>query len=231
MSDRSNPPLPRSRQAVTAGRLAPVAMAALLLLGACVAQPTPTPLPVPTPTRTATASATPTTSVEATESAAASPSATPAPPLSLELPPQQDSRVVSVAVEPSVAAEGGQIVVRVSSAADERIDELVLRWPTELAQSLFLAPFSPSADRIRDGGPPLVQDWTKWVIGPGEQGEPAGTTSLGWGPLFAGASLEIPIVVTRRAAGPVAFDLQVLAGNDVLTLDGGDPAEVRVEIP
>ena len=44
-----------------------------------------------------------------------------------------------------------------------------------------LAPFEPSDDRIRDGGPPLVQEWTKWVIGPGERGEPAGTTS-GSGP-------------------------------------------------
>ena len=69
------------------------------------------------------------------------------------------------------------------------------------------------------------------LIGPGEQGEPAGTTSLGYGPLLAGATLEMPLVVTRRAPGSVAFDLQVLAGNDLLTLADGSPAELRVEVP
>jgi hypothetical protein len=69
------------------------------------------------------------------------------------------------------------------------------------------------------------------VVGPGERGEPDGTTSLGWGPLLAGATLEIPIVVTREAPGRVAFDLQVLAGNDLLTLADGTPADLRVEIP
>ena len=53
-------------------------------------------------------------------------------------------------------------------------------------RSLFLAPFEPSDDRIREGGPPLVQEWTKWVVGPGERGEPEGTTSLGYGPILAG---------------------------------------------
>jgi hypothetical protein len=129
------------------------------------------------------------------------------------------------------AGEDGTITVTVTSGADTRIDELVLRWPTELGEALFLAPFSPSDERIRDGGPPLVQPWTKWVIGPGERGEPGGTISLGWGPLLAGATLEIPIVVTRRADGPVAFDLQVLAGNDLLTLEAGEPAQQRVEVP
>lgn len=137
-----------------------------------------------------------------------------------------------MAVTPNVPADGdGTITVVVTSAADTRIDELVLRWPTELDASLFLAPFTPSEERVRDGGDPLVQPWTKWVIGPGERGEPAGTTSLGWGPLLAGATLEIPIVVTRRADGPVSFDLQVLAGNDLLTLEDGEPAQFRVEIP
>ena len=130
-----------------------------------------------------------------------------------------------------VGDEGGTLTITVTSAAAERIDELVLRWPTELNEILFLAPFTPSEDRIRDGGPPLVQPWTKWVRGPGEQGEPDGTTSIGWGPLLPEAQLEIALQVTRRAPGPVAFDLQLLAGNDLLTLDGGQPAELRVEIP
>jgi hypothetical protein len=176
-----------------------------------------------------TASAVPTSEPSDTE--AASPTATPEPSLSLDLPDASDSREVSVTVEPNVGAEGGEIIVSVTSAADERIDELVLRWPTELGTTLVLAPFVPSEDRIRDGGPPLVQTWTKWVVGPGEQGEPDGTISLGYGPLLPGATLTMPLNVRRIAEGAVAFDLQVLARNDILALDTGDPAEVRVEIP
>jgi hypothetical protein len=132
-------------------------------------------------------------------------------------------------VETSV--DDGSLVVSVTSGAEERIDELVLRWDTDLSEALFLAPFRPTDERIREGGPPLVQPWTKWVIGPGERGEPAGTTSIGWGPLLAGATLQIPLVAERRAEGPIAFDLQVLAGNSILTLDNGEPAELRIEVP
>lgn len=206
------------------------ALAAALLLTACLSTPSPTPtasIPpsvVPTPSPDATATAPP--------SASLAPTATPAPSLSLEPPEGRDERVVTVSVTPDVpTGADGTITVVVTSVADTRIDELVLRWPTELDASLFLAPFTPSDDRIREGGPPLVQPWTKWVVGPGERGEPAGTTSLGWGPLLAGATLEIPIVVTRRADGPISFDLQLLAGNDLLSVDGGEPAELRVEIP
>ena len=206
------------------------ALAAALLLTACLSTPSPTPtasIPpsvVPTPSPDATATAPP--------SASLAPTATPAPSLSLEPPEGRDERVVTVSVTPDVpTGADGTITVVVTSVADTRIDELVLRWPTELDASLFLAPFTPSDDRIREGGPPLVQPWTKWVVGPGERGEPAGTTSLGWGPLLAGATLEIPIVVTRRADGPISFDLQVLASNDLLSVEGGEPAELRVEIP
>jgi hypothetical protein len=175
------------------------------------------------------ASAAPTS--EPSETEAASPTATPEPSLSLDLPGGSDPREVSVTVEPNVGAEGGEIIVSVTSVADERIDELVLRWPTELGATLVLAPFVPSEERIRDGGPPLVQEWTKWVVGPGEQGEPDGTISLGYGPLLPGATLTMPLNVRRVAAGAVAFDLQVLARNDLLVIGGGDPAELRVEIP
>jgi hypothetical protein len=123
------------------------------------------------------------------------------------------------------------MVVVVTNQSEERISELVLRWPTELRETLFLAPFEPSQQRIADGGPPLWQEWTKWVDGPGERGEPAGTTSLGWGPLDAGATLTIPILVTRNAAGPVDFDFQVLAGEAILGLEDGSPAELRVQLP
>ena len=69
------------------------------------------------------------------------------------------------------------------------------------------------------------------MIGPGEQGEPAGTTSLGWGPLNPGATLTISLVATRRISGPVAFDLQLLSGEALLTTEAGAPAETRVSIP
>lgn len=207
----------------------------LTLLAACVLDPSSS----PTATTASPAgsvgpggpSATPTPS-DAPPSTPSAPTPSPEPSLSLDPPEGSDPRVVSVQVEPAVPADGdGRIVVTVTSAADTRIDELVLRWPTELNDALVLAPFAPSDERIRENGPPLVQPWTKWVIGPGERGEPDGTISLGWGPLLAGATLTIPIIVTRLAPGPVAFDLQVLSGNDLLTLDGGEPADLRIDVP
>ena len=207
---------------------------ALVLLTACVGSPSPspttwpTPPPTPEPSPTESASAAPTSG---SATATAEPTATPEPPLSIDLPQRLDDRVVAVDVASSVGADGGEIIVTVTSRARERIDELVLRWPTDLGAALFLAPFVPSEDRIRDGGPPLVQDWTKWVVGPGEEGEPAGTTSLGYGPLLAGATLRIPLSVTRVAAGPVSFDLQLLADDALLHVRGGKPAELRVQVP
>jgi hypothetical protein len=209
--------------------------AVVVLLSACISTPSPSPTPTPTaPSTPASATAIPSAGPSAAPPSAtpASPTPSPEPSLALDAPEGSDDRVVSVVVEPAVPADGdGEIVVTVTSAAETRIDELVLRWPVELNDLLFLAPFEPTDDRVRDGGPPLVQPWTKWVIGPGERGEPAGTISLGWGPLLPGATLIIPILVTRIEPGPIAFDLQVLAGNDLLTLDGGDPAELRVEVP
>jgi hypothetical protein len=179
-----------------------------------------------------TASATPPASASATTAPSATPTATPEPSLSLPLPDERDDRRVEVAVVVDLPADGdGRIDVSVTSRADALIDELVLRWPEALHGTLFPAPFEPSDDRIRDGGPPLVQPWTKWVVGPGERGEPAGTVSLGYGPLAPGATLEIPLFVTRRAPGSVAFDLQVLAGEALLTLDDGEPAGLRIEAP
>jgi hypothetical protein len=184
--------------------------------------------PAPTPTATATAGATASSSgTPATTEPV--PTATPEPPLSLDLPPHRDTRRVSYTVSTAVPADGnGTITVKVTNRTDERVTEIVLRWPTALGQTLFLAPFAPAASRLTDA---LVQPWTKWVDGPGEMGEPAGTTSLGWGPLDAGATLTIPIIVTRRAPGPVAFDLQFLAGEALLTSDEGGPAATRVSVP
>lgn len=217
---------------MTRAHRASAALAAVLIgVTGCLPRATPAPA---TPSQVATPAAAPITSDEPNPTAAgtpASPTATPEPSLSLDPPASVDPRVVTVAVEPDVGDDGGEILVTVTNRTDQRIDELVLRWPTALHEVLFPAPFVPSAERIREDGPPLVQPWTKWVVGPGEQGEPEGTTSLGYGPLLPGASLSIPLFVTRRAPGPVAFDLQALAGNDLLTLEGGDPADVRVEIP
>jgi hypothetical protein len=213
----------------------PAALAAgvILVLSACTVTPAPSPVATASPSAPA---ATPQPSLAPSSAAATAtapaPTPSPEPSLALDAPDDGDERVVSVAVETSVPPDGdGELRVTVTSAADTRIDELVLRWPAELNALLFLAPFEPSEERIRDGGPPLVQPWTKWVVGPGERGEPAGTISLGWGPLLPGATLTIPILVTRLAPGPIAFDLQVLAGNDLLTIDGGDPAKLRVEVP
>jgi hypothetical protein len=201
-----------------------------LALTACVAEPSPTATPATPEASPTTPAASPSAEPSATASPSGSPSPTPEPPLSLPLPETRDERVVAASVAPQLDATGGTLTVTVTSAAAERIDELVLRWPTELDATLRIAPFVPSPART-DSGQPLVQQWTKWVIGPGEEGEPEGTISLGWGPLLAGATLEIELIVTRLVPGPVAFDLQVLAGNDLLALDGGEPAELRVEVP
>lgn len=222
----SHTPL-RMTEPVTPGRWALAPLLAAAVLSGCVTT-------TPSPTSSVAASAAP--SLQATPLptpvASGEPTATPEPPLSLDLPEDRDRRRVRVQVSPDVPSEGnGTIVVTVTNLADRRIMELVLRWPTELRRALFLAPFEPSAQRRAEGGPPLWQQWTKWVDGPGERGEPAGTTSLGWGPLLPDATLTIPIVVTRQARGEVAFDLQVLAGESVLTLDGGGPAELRVQVP
>lgn len=202
-----------------------LAVALAGLLAACGAEASPSASATATPTTTAIGSP-----IE--RESAPAPTATPEPPLSLAPPAETDERVVTFGVTPDVPAGGdGTITVSVTNESDQRVDELVLRWPTALAATLFLAPFAPDPGRIVDGGPPLVQDWTKWVVGPGERGEPAGTTSLGWGPLDPHATLEIRLVVTRSAPGPVSFDLQLLAGNAILATSSGEPAETRVAIP
>jgi hypothetical protein len=210
-------------------------MAALLLTAAgCITDDGPTPTPSATATVTPTVEPTPPPSPPAppATATATATAATPEPTLALDPPEGRDDRRVSVAVTIEVPPDAdGRITISVTSAADTMIDELVVRWPDALHEVLFPAPFVPSQDRIRDGGAPLVQPWTKWVVGPGERGEPPGTVSLGYGPLLAGGTLEIPLFVTRRGPGPVEFDLQVLAGEDLLELESGDPAILRVEVP
>ena len=199
-----------------------------VLIAGCTLLASPMPSLIPSPVLSPTSAP----SGSPLASSAASPLATPEPGLSLDLPAERDERPLRVVVTPEVAADaGGRITVSVTNLATERIDEIVLRWPAELGERLFLAPFEPSEDRIRDGGPPLVQAWTKWVLGPGERGEAAGTISLGYGPMDPGMQLDIPLYVTRLAPGPLAFDLQLLAGEALLKLEEGGPAELRVEIP
>lgn len=210
----------RGQRLRTLGPLGPALAAGLLaLLGAC-AIPSPT---LPASSRPAAPTPSP------SSSPSASPTPTPEPPLSLSLPAAADPRQVKVSVSPAVPPSGtGRFTVTVTSLADTRIKELVLRWPSQLDGIVFLAPFQPSRGRLTDA---LVQPWTKWVIGPGEQGEPAGTTSLGWGPLLPKATLTISLFATRRAAGPVSFDLQILAGEAILATPSGGPAKLRVAIP
>jgi hypothetical protein len=210
---------------VTPRRPAIAAIVLVTLLAACSA-PSPSSSPSPTAiTPVPSAGASP--SAEPTPTPLATP--TPAPPLSLTLPPHRDVRHVRFSVSAKVPDDGnGTITVKVTNLSSERVAEIVLRWPTDLDQVLYLAPFTPSARRLTGF---LVQPWTKWVIGPGEMGEPAGTTSLGWGPLDPGATLMIPLVVTRRQPGAVAFDLQFLAGEALLTSESGGPATTRVSVP
>jgi hypothetical protein len=198
----------------------------LVATSACLPLPTETPTPSPSPT--VTPPSTPLPSSEPTET----PEPTPEP-YSLADPSATDPRQIAVSVAPSLPTDGsGTITVTVINHSPAMIQELVLRWTTALDAHLVLAPFAPSTQRTCDGCPPLVQPWTKWVVGPGAQGEPAGTTSLGWGPLLSsGGALTIPIVATRHQDGPVSFDLQVLAGEALLTLEDGAPAWLRVSVP
>jgi hypothetical protein len=210
---------------------APRVMALLALAvstSACLSTLFPSPSPSPGPSHTPSGSQTVT--ISPTPSLA--PSFTPEPSLSLQLPTIDDPRMVRVSVKAALPANAsGQLVITVRNLSTTRISELVLRWPTALKRNVFLAPFAPSQIRIREGGPALYQLWTKWVEGPGELGEPAGTTTLGWGPLDAGATITIPLVANRKATGPVAFDLQLLADEALLTLESGEPAELRVQLP
>jgi hypothetical protein len=205
-------------------RLPVVVIGVSLMASACgFLSPTPSPTPLATPSPSPTASATP-------FSPSPSPTATPAPPLSLDLPANHDARKVRFSFTHAVpTAKGrGEVRVSITNLASTMIKEIVLRWPTPADRIVYLAPFSPSSSRLRGA---LVLEWTKWVIGPGEMGEPDGTTSLGWGPILPGKTLSFDLVATRRVVGPVSFDLQFLAGEAVLTQANGAPAETRVTIP
>lgn len=192
----------------------------VLVLGACSPA---------SPSQSDEPSLAPTPTVEPTPTA--EPTPTEEPGLRLPAPSTSDQAAISYTVTVDLkAGESGRIVLVVKNLTGERIQELVLRWPTAVRDTLFLAPFEPSKQRIVEGGDPLVQDWTKWVDGPGEHGEPAGTTSLGWGPLLPGGTLTIPVLATRVAPGPLTFDLQLLNGNAILVSDGIQ-AWTKVTVP
>ena len=155
----------------------------------------------------------------------------PRPPLSLDSPQAVDARQRRVTIDHQIPDSGqGQLVVTVTNLAQTRINEIVLRWPTDLKTSLFLSPFLPTPGRVCTACPPLRQEWSKWVEGPGQLGEPAGTTSLGWGPLDPGTTLVIPIEANRLATGPFAFDFQLLTGEALLGLEDGSRAWFRIGI-
>ena len=210
-------------------RVAP--LVAALLLAACSLEATPSASP------SVTGSVGPSPSAAASESAGPGPTVTPTPTdagrLVLPAPTESDPTPISYSVTVEVeAGASGRIVIVVRNQGEVMVPELVLRWPTELRDTIFLAPFQPSQQRIREGGDPLVQAWTSWVDGPGEHGEPAGTTSLGWGPLLRGGTLTIPVLATRVAPGPVTFDLQILNGDTGAILrSDGEPVWVQVTVP
>jgi hypothetical protein len=215
----------RSRYAASTLRLAFLAGAVMLTACSLLTSPSPSPS-----TATSTSpGASPSESAHA--SATAEPSPSDSGRLILPPPGATDPTPIKVTVTVEVAAgASGRLLIVVTNLGQEMVQELVLRWPTEVRDTVFLAPFRPSAQRIREGGDPLVQDWTKWVDGPGEHGEPAGTTSLGWGPVLVGGTLSIPVLATRVAPGPITFDLQILSGEAVLQ-SGGAPAWLQVTVP
>ena len=144
-------------------RLTAVAAPAVLgsaVLAACTAQATPNASPLPT-SRTSPSPSAATTTPDAT--------ATQVGRLTLPAPVATDRIAISYTVTVDVqAGQSGRLVVVVTNLTQEMVPELVLRWPTAVRNTIFLAPFEPSQQRIREGGPPLVQDWTRWVDGPGE---------------------------------------------------------------
>jgi hypothetical protein len=197
------------------------------VLAGCSLQSTPS----PAASVTGSPSSAPSPSASAGGSATAEPSPSEGERLTLPAPTTSDPTPISYTVNVEVEAGGsGRIVIVVTNLGSAIVPELVLRWPTAVRDTIFLAPFQPSQQRIREGGDPLVQDWTKWVDGPGERGEPAGTTSLGWGPLLRDGTLTIPVLATRVTPGPITFDLQILSGEAVLRSDGA-PAWLQVEVP
>ncbi|MEP7040670.1 MAG: hypothetical protein ABI864_03755 [Chloroflexota bacterium] len=202
-------------------------MAGALLLAGCSLQSTPSPVP----SIGGSASGAPSPSVTPGASATPEPSPSDSGRLTLPAPTTSDPTPISYTVSVEVEAGGsGRLIITVTNLGSEPVPELVLRWPTAVRETIFLAPFQPSQQRIREGGDPLVQDWTRWVDGPGERGEPAGTTSLGWGPLLRGGTLTIRVLATRVAPGPITFDLQILSGEAILRSDGA-PAWLQVEMP
>ena len=203
------------------------ALAGALVLAGCSLQSTPS----PAGSIAGSGSGAPSPSASAGGSATAEPSPSDSGRLTLPAPTTSDPTPINYTVSVEVEAGGsGRIVIVVKNLGSAIVPELVLRWPTAVRDTIFLAPFQPSQQRIREGGDPLVQDWTKWVEGPGERGEPAGTTSLGWGPLLAGGTLTIPVLATRVTPGPISFDLQILSGEAVLRSDGA-PAWLEVDVP
>ena len=206
-----------------------VASVALLLVAmtACTPSPSATTTPSESAQESVVASVAPTITAQPTLPSSPDFAAT----YPLPVPTLRSTIQVRTTVTPSVPREGkGQMVVTVTNLSQYLIPDVVLRWNTDLKQRLWLAPFSPSSGRVC-AFCVLRVNWTRWVEGPGELGEPAGTTSLGWGPLLPRATLTIRVVATRVVAGPVGFDLQFLSRGSILHFADNSVAQVRIFIP
>ena len=203
------------------GRLTPALLCLAIAVGCTESDRSPSPSPSPS----ASPSSTPLSTATAVPTATAAP--TPVP-LSLETPTDVSDISIEYRFSPNLPPDApGELVVLVTNTSPEPIDEIVLRWPTRLNEVLFLAPFAPGPDRLVN---PLVVPWTRWVEGPGTRGEPAGTTTLGYGPIDPGVQLQIPLVAQWREPQDVEFDVLFLDGDQLLLLGGGQPAHVRVHL-
>jgi hypothetical protein len=205
------------------GRLTPALLCLVIAAGCTESDRRPSASPASSPSPSA--SSTPLVTATAVPTATAAP--TPVP-LSLEPPQEQSDGTIEFRFSPNLPADAqGELLVIVTNTGEKPIEEIALRWPTALNEILYLAPFAPGPDRLVN---PLVVPWTRWVEGPGTRGEPAGTTTLGYGPIDPGMQLQIPLVAQWREPQEVEFDVQFLDRERLLLLSDGQPAHVRVDI-
>ena len=114
-------------------------LALVLLLAGCTAIPSPTPSAQPSAEPSATAE--PTSTPE--------PSASGIPRLTLPAPKATASIAINYTATVEVeAGKSGRLVLVVTNLTQQMVPELVLRWPTAVRDTIFLAPFQPSRQRI-----------------------------------------------------------------------------------
>src|SRR4029077_5954242 len=94
----------------------------------------------------------PSLAVSSAPSTSAEPTATPIPRLTLPAPKATDPTSVRYSLKLDLKAGGsGRLVVVVTNLTEQMVPELVLRWPTAVRDTIYLAPFEPSQQRIREG--------------------------------------------------------------------------------